>query len=121
MRVLLADDSDPLRRAIARILSWDPDVEVCGEARDGAEALTKAQELLPDLVLLDISMPGPNGLETARLLRQALPRTRILVISQHERALVLPAVIAAGADDLLEKGRLASDLIPAIDRLRNTS
>jgi YesN/AraC family two-component response regulator len=65
------------------LLSSETGWKVCGEAKDGSEALQKARELLPDLILLDVSMPGMNGLEVARLLRQ-LPEAKTLVISQHD-------------------------------------
>ena len=71
MRVLIADDNPLARRGIARLLSGDEDLQVCGEASDSNETLQKAGELEPDLVLLDVSMPGMNGLDTARLLRES--------------------------------------------------
>ncbi len=70
MRVLIADDNELLRRGIAKLLSSDEELEVCGEASNSSETLQKADELLPDLILLDISMPGMNGLNTAKLLRE---------------------------------------------------
>jgi DNA-binding NarL/FixJ family response regulator len=98
MRILIADDSDLVRRGVGEILSSETNWEVCGEARDGSEALRKARELLPDLILLDISMPAINGLEVARLLRQEVPKVKILVISQHDPIQLLPRVIEAGGD-----------------------
>ena len=71
MRVLIADDNPLARRGIPRLLSGDKDLQVCGEASDSNETLQKAGELEPDLVLLDVSMPGMNGLDTARLLRES--------------------------------------------------
>ncbi|MDP9159304.1 MAG: response regulator, partial [Acidobacteriota bacterium] len=79
MRILIADDSDVVRRAVCELLSSERDLEVCGEAKDGSEALQKARELMPDLILLDISMPGMNGLETARLLQNEVCQAKILV------------------------------------------
>jgi two-component system response regulator NreC len=114
LRILIADDNDRVRRGVVGLLSSQPDWNVCGEARDGPEALLKARELLPDLVLLDLSMPGMNGLEVSRLLRQEFPHTRILVISQHDPVQLLPRVIAAGGDACVDKGRLATDLLAII-------
>jgi YesN/AraC family two-component response regulator len=65
MRILIADDNDMVRRGVMGIFSSELNWEICGEARDGSEALRKARELLPDLILLDISMPGINGLQAA--------------------------------------------------------
>ena len=81
LRIMIADDSDVVRRGLITLLSSETSWKVCGEARNGAETLQKAQELLPDLILLDVSMPDMNGLEVARRLRLAIPKTKILVIS----------------------------------------
>ena len=72
MRILMVDDNEQIRRGVMDILASKKNWNVCGEARDGTEAIWKARELLPDLILLDISMPGLNGLEAARLLRQEI-------------------------------------------------
>ena len=117
MRIFIADDNEMVRRGVARLLSSEPDWEVCGEARDGSEALLKAPELLPDVILLDVSMPGLNGLEVARLLRQDLPQTKILVMSQHDPIQLLPSVVAAGGDDCLDKSCLGTDLVASIKRI----
>ncbi len=121
MRILIADDNDMVRRGIMRILSFVTNCEVCGEARDGSEALRKARELLPDLILLDISMPGINGLEVARLLRQEVPVAKILVISQHDPIQLLPRAIEAGAHACVDKSRLDPDLVAAIQSIGGTS
>ena len=111
MRILIADDNDIVRRGVRGILARVANWEVCGEARDGSEALRKARELLPDLILLDISMPGTNGLEVARVLRQEVPETKILVISQQDPIQLLPRAIEAGAHACLDKSRLDPDLV----------
>ena len=92
MRILIADDSDVVRRGVCGILSSENDFEVCGEAKNGSEALQKARELLPDLILLDISMPGMNGLEVARRLREEVRQAKILIISQHDPLQLLSSV-----------------------------
>jgi DNA-binding NarL/FixJ family response regulator len=117
MRILIADDSDLVRRGIVRVLSVESGWTVCGEARDGLEAIQKAQELLPDLILLDISMPGMSGLEVARRLRVALPKVKLVIVSQHDTALMLPRVIEAGGDACLDKACLAADLVTTIRAL----
>jgi len=117
MRILIADDNDAVRRGVVGILSSETGWQVCGEARDGAEALQKARELLPDLILLDVSMPGMNGLEAARLLRQELAEVKILVISQHDPIHLLPSVVEAGGDACVDKGRLGTDLVASIKNI----
>jgi DNA-binding NarL/FixJ family response regulator len=117
MRILIADDNDVVRRGVIEILSSEKDWEVCGEAKDGSEALRKAQELLPDLILLDISMPGMDGLEAARLLRHEVPKAKIVVISQHDPIQLLPCVIEAGANGCVDKSRLSTDLLASIKKI----
>ena len=114
MRILIADDNEAVRLGVARLLTSETGLTVCGEARDGAEALQKARELLPDVILLDFSMPGMNELEAARLLRKELPEAKILVISQHDPIHLLPSVVEAGGNACLDKGRLSTDLLPSI-------
>jgi two-component system nitrate/nitrite response regulator NarL len=117
LRILIADDNDIVRRGVVGLLSSEPNWEICGEAKNGAEALLKAPELLPDLILLDVSMPDVNGLEVARILRQDVPRLKILVMSQHDPIHLLPRVVAAGGDGCVDKNRLGRDLIASIKRV----
>lgn len=114
MKILIADDNEQIRRGIKQLLSLEKDWEVCGEAVNGTEALKKARELLPDLILLDISMPDIGGLEVARLLRNALPKVKIIIISQHDPIQLLQGAIDAGAQACVDKGLLGTDLLPAI-------
>ena len=117
MRILIADDNERVRRGVRAILMSDVHCEVCGEAVDGADALRKARELRPDLILLDVSMPGPSGLETARLLRRELPKAKVLIMSQHDAKQLLPQAIEAGAHACIDKSRLHSDLLPTIQSI----
>jgi DNA-binding NarL/FixJ family response regulator len=110
MRILIADDNQLVRRGVAEILSSLKDCYVCGEASNGLEALEKSREMRPDLVILDISMPGTNGLETARLLRQEIPEIKILMMSHHDPVQLLPSVLEAGAYSCIDKSRIATDL-----------
>ena len=110
MRILIADDNQLVRRGVAEILSSLADCHVCGEASNGLEAFQKSREMRPDLVLLDISMPGASGLETARLLRQEIPEIKILIMSHHDPVQLLPSVLEAGAYSCLDKSRIATDL-----------
>ena len=118
MRILIADDNELIRQGVSDMLAKDVSLEVCGEARDGMDALQKAQELHPDLVLLDISMPGISGFETARLLRQSIPYVKILIMSFGDQLQLSPRALEAGADECVDKARLASDLLGAIHSLR---
>jgi two-component system, NarL family, response regulator NreC len=117
MRILIADDSELIRRGIAILLASEKNWEICGEASDGVQTLHKARELKPDLVLLDVSMPGVSGLATSQQIRRELPATRILIITHHDAEKMLPSALEAGADGCIDKGRLALDLISAIRKL----
>lgn len=114
MRILVVDDNDRVRRGVMGLLSSQQGWEVCGEASDGADGLQQARDLLPDLVIIDISMPGVGGLEAARLMSQELPGTKILIMSQHDPSQVLQGALAAGAHGCVDKSRLGFDLLPAI-------
>jgi DNA-binding NarL/FixJ family response regulator len=117
LRILIADDSAMVRRGVIGLLSSEASWEICGEASDGSEALLKARTLVPDVILLDVSMPGLNGLEVARRLRKEVPHSKIIVMSQHDPAHLLPGVMAAGGDACLDKSRLAADLVDSIKNL----
>ncbi len=97
MRILIADDNERVRAGVANLLSSNPDYNVCGQAKDGQEAVAMARELQPDVILIDVSMPALNGLDAARLIRAAVPTSRILLMSQHDPAVLLPRALAAGA------------------------
>jgi DNA-binding NarL/FixJ family response regulator len=120
VRVLIADDHQFVRQAIVRVLSGFPLVEVCGEVANGSEILAKVTELRPDVVLLDVSMPGANGLEVARLLRQQSPLTRIVILSQHDPQHLRPRALEAGADGCVDKAEIVSELLPALEALFKT-
>jgi DNA-binding NarL/FixJ family response regulator len=114
IRVLLADDHAILSAGLRALLDYYDDVEVVGEARDGAEAVARAGELRPDVVLMDIAMPGMNGMEATRLIREHYPETRILVLTQHEERQYVLALLQAGASGYILKRALGSDLIGAV-------
>jgi DNA-binding NarL/FixJ family response regulator len=81
--ILIADDNELLRTMIRRTLERDTNFTVCGEAVDGTDAVTKAKELSPDLIILDVRMPGLNGIEVAGILRYALPKIRIVLVTMY--------------------------------------
>jgi DNA-binding NarL/FixJ family response regulator len=114
MRILIADDNEWVRRAVSGMLSSQTEWALCGEAEDGPDALKKARIFLPDLILIDINMPGLNGLEVSRVLRQEMPTAKIIIMSQHDPVRLLPLAIEAGAHACVDKTRLASDLLATI-------
>ena len=120
MRILIADDSHLVRRGIASLLSNEPPCQICGEASNSNETLSKTNELCPDIVLLDVSMPGGSGFETARRLRQQIPGIKILIMSQHDPHRMPVHSLEAGADGFVDKGRLATDLLPTIRSMFET-
>ena len=117
MRILVVDDNERVRRGVMDILSSRANWQVCGEAKDGVEAIQKARELQPDLILLDVSMPRMNGLETARILRQEIADAKILIMSQHDAVKLLPGAIQAGADGCVDKSHLGRDLLSSIESI----
>jgi len=117
MRILIADDNQLVRQGVRSILSCETRYEVCGEAVDGAEAIRMARELLPDLVLLDISMPVQNGLEASRLIRQQMPEVKIIIMSHHDPVQILSSALNAGAHGCVDKGYLAADLLTTIKNI----
>lgn len=101
--MLLADDDPLLRRVLRRALTWSGALDVVGEAGDGARAVALAETLRPQLVVLDLRMPGLDGLEVTRRMRAAHPGCAILIYSSVETARGEAAALAAGADRYLEK------------------
>ena len=81
--ILIADDNELVRTMVRRAIERDTDFAVCGEAADGTDAVTKARELSPDLIILDVRMPGLNGIEVAGILRYALPKIRIVLVTMY--------------------------------------
>ncbi|MEK7787590.1 MAG: response regulator transcription factor, partial [Chloroflexota bacterium] len=103
IRVLLADDHALFRDGLATILATQPDFEVVGEARDGLEALVKARELVPDLILMDIEMPGCDGLEATRQIAQELPAVIVVMLTVRDEDEKLFEAIKSGAQGYLLK------------------
>lgn len=117
MRVLIADDHTMVRESLVSVLQAAGDVQVVAQAADGIEALELAMQTRPDVVVADLSMPRLNGLEVVRRLREALPQTRVLVLSMHgEDEYVLQAV-RAGASGYLVKDSAAAELLSALRSL----
>jgi DNA-binding NarL/FixJ family response regulator len=117
LRILVADDHKVVRRGLRALLESRPGWEVCGEATTGREAVEKARELKPDLVVLDITMPELNGLEATRQILKALPRTEVLVLTIHESEQVVHEVLEAGARGYVLKSDAGRDLVAAVQAL----
>lgn len=113
-RLLIVDDHPAMRDWVRSKLHNSDHLEVVEEAADGHEAVAKAQTVNPDLVLLDIGMPGLNGMETAALLRQLLPRTKIIFLSQNSDPDVIAAALSDGVNGFVSKCKAERELIPAI-------
>jgi two-component system response regulator NreC len=114
IRILVVDDHTIMRDGIRALLSLHDDIEVVGEASEGKEALDKAQELMPDVVIMDIAMPGMDGLEATRRIRKKHPKIKVLVLTQHDNKEYIISVIKAGASGYVPKRALGSELVSAI-------
>ncbi len=114
IRVVLADDHALLREGIRALLSRESDIEVVGEAADGREAVARCQALRPDVVLMDIAMPGLGGLEAALEIRKECPDTRILVLTQYEDREYVARFLKAGAAGYVLKKAAGAELASAI-------
>jgi len=117
-RILIADDHEVVRRGIRSLLDSHPGWEICGEARDGREAVDLSRELKPDLVLLDVGMPNLNGLDAARQILATQPLTRVLVLTIHDSDQVVRDVLAAGARGFLLKSDAGRDLLTAVEAMQ---
>ena len=115
--ILIADDSEIIRTKIRQGLERDTDFEVCGEAVDGTDAVAKAKELSPDLAILDVKMPGLNGIEAAGILRQAQPRTRIVLLTMYADDIGPDLVSLFRIDAVLAKANGLADLGAQVTRL----
>jgi len=113
-KILIADDHGLLRAGLRALLNAEEDFVVLGAARDSTEALELSLQLRPDLVLMDISMPGAGGIETTRKLKERLPSVRVLILTIHEDKSLLREAIQGGADGYILKRAVESELITAI-------
>jgi two-component system response regulator NreC len=114
VRIVIADDHGLLRAGLAALLASETDFEVVGEASSGDAAVRVVVERQPDLVLLDIEMPGLDGLEAAKLIKEKLPRTRVLILSMHEDPVVVRRAISGGASGYIVKRAMDAELVTAI-------
>ncbi len=114
IRVLLVDDHAIMRDGISALLDLQDDIEIVGEASEGKEAIEKARELVPDVVVMDISMPEMDGLEATRRIKKKDPTVKVLVLTQHDDREYILSTIKSGSDGYLPKRALGSELVAAI-------
>ncbi len=119
IRVLVADDHPVVRKGLQSCLARQESLKLVGEAADGEEALQKALALIPDVVLLDISMPRRDGLAVTTALRKEVPQTKILILSMHSNKEYLFRIIQAGAHGYVSKGASPEELLHAIQSVHN--
>ena len=117
MKILVVDDHEVVRRGVVSLLREHPGFDVCGEAEDGQKAVEKARELHPDVVVMDVSLPNVNGLEATRLIRDVLPDSEVLILSQHDAADVVRQAFKAGARGYVIKSSLAQNLVAAVEKV----
>jgi len=112
--VLVADDHAVVREGLKRVLESEADLRVCGEAADGREVLARMEQLRPDCVILDISMPRLGGLETLERIRRKHPRTRVVLLSVHGDPPFIQSAVALGAHAYVLKNASASEVVAAV-------
>ena len=114
MRILIADDYEAVRKGVNAIVGSCEDLEVCGEAANGREAVDKAVKLNPDLIILDISMPILSGLEAAEAIKKVLPHIPILILSMHDGKQVIEQAKRIGVQGYVTKSQAGTTLLDAI-------
>jgi DNA-binding NarL/FixJ family response regulator len=121
LRILLADDHETVREGLRMILNAQPDMQVVATAGDGRDAISQAEQITPDVVIMDISMPGLNGLAATTLLMERCPSTRILALTRHADSSYLQQMMRAGAAGYVLKQSRPAELLHAIRAVANGS
>ena len=116
-RLLIVDDHEIFRRGLRALLEPSSEWQICGEAVDGLDAIAQCKSLKPDIVVLDVSMPGLNGLEAARRIKQEKPEPQIVIITQHDSPQIRSAALEAGAQAFVTKSAVGSELVSALRNL----
>jgi DNA-binding NarL/FixJ family response regulator len=119
MRCLLVDDHESVRVGVTAILSSRPDIQICGEASNGKEAVEKARELKPDLIILDVTMPVLDGINSAKEIRKFMPDVPILFFSMHNGVYLVHEAKLAGVQGFVSKTDARATLLDAVDALIN--
>jgi two-component system nitrate/nitrite response regulator NarL len=115
IRVMLVDDHPVVRKGLASCLARHENLQIIGEASDGREALSKARELTPDVILMDIDMPEMNGLTAVDLLRKEMPNVRVIILSMHSYSEYVLRILQSGARGYILKEASTDDLVQAIE------
>ncbi|MGA2603503.1 MAG: response regulator transcription factor [Verrucomicrobiia bacterium] len=118
LRILIADDHEVVRAGVRSLLEGQPDCEICGEAVTGRQVVALAQQLKPDIAIMDITMPELNGLEATRQIRKAAPTVQVLILSVHESEELVREILDAGAHGYVLKSDAGRELAAAIHALR---
>jgi len=115
IRVLVVDDYKPWQTFVVSLLGQDPCLTIIGEASDGLEAVLMAEQLQPDLILLDLGLPSLTGLEAARRIREVSPSSKILFVSENRSRTIAEQTLTEGAEGYVVKSAAGSELLPAIN------
>jgi DNA-binding NarL/FixJ family response regulator len=119
LRILVVDDHDIIRRGLKQLLTAKQGWEVCGEAKTGREAVAMAEQMKPDIVVMDVSMPDLNGLEAARRIHKEVPKTGILILTMHFSDQLVREVVDSGARGYILKSDADKDLVSAVEAISN--
>ena len=112
--VLLVEDHHVVRKGISYLLSLEEDIDIVGEAEDGNEGIKMAKELCPDVVILDITMPSLNGIDTIKKIRKSIPETKVMIMTMHTREQYIRQALRDGASGYLLKETTQDELVDAI-------
>lgn len=118
IRLVVVDDHEIARRGIRSVLADEPGIEVVGALDNGEDAIDTVRALHPDVVLMDISLPGISGIDAANSIRQISPQSRIIFVSQHDSPLLAKDALLTGACGYVVKSDAGLDLLPAIEAVR---
>jgi len=116
-KIIVVDDHAVIRRGVQGILRAFPEWELCGEAENGQEAIKLAESLKPEIIIMDVSMPGLNGLEATRIIRNILPGTKILLLTLHSSSELVRSAFRAGARGYVLKSDAEHELVRALNVL----
>lgn len=112
--ILLIDDHEPTRREVCGLIEGEPDLSVVGQSTNAKEGLDKAEQLEPAVIIMDLAMPGMNGLAATRYLMERHPRSRVVVLSNHVGHDLVQLALAAGAKGYVRKDHAYEELVPAV-------